>query len=119
MIDHETAQQDLCPYTSTITIARLITENDNLRRKLETQPVIEQAKGILMGCYGVSADDAFILLRRWSQDTNTKLHQVAQTVVDSPRRGDALGWQMPDRGPARPQHRHDGLSPMTVSEGCA
>lgn len=120
MIDHETAQQDLSrPYTSAVIIVRLITENDNLRRKLETQPVIEQAKGILMGCYGLSADAAFTLLRRWSQDTNTKLHRVAQTVVDSPRRGDPLGWRMPQRGPARPQHRPDGLPPMTVSEGCA
>ena len=95
MIEHETAQLNPSTYAPTLTIAHLVAENENLRRKLETQPVIEQAKGILMGCHGVSADDAFDLLRRWSQDTNTKLHQVAQTIVDGRRRGDPLGWRMP------------------------
>ena len=97
MIEHETAQQNPCPNASTVTVAQLVTENENLRRKLETQPVIEQAKGILMGCHGVSADDAFDLLRRWSQDTNTKLYEVAQTVVAGRRLGDTPGWRMPHR----------------------
>ena len=57
---------------------RLVVENENLRRKLQTLPVIEQAKGILMGRYGIPADDAFEMLRRCSQDTNTKLHLVAR-----------------------------------------
>ena len=38
--------------------------------------MIEQAKGILMGRYGIPAEAAFEMLRRCSQDTNTKLHRV-------------------------------------------
>ena len=117
MIGHETAQPNPSTHAGTLTIAHLIADNENLRRKLETQPVIEQAKGILMVCHGVSADDAFDLLRRWSQDSNTKLHQVAQAIVDG-RRGDPVGWRMPHRGPARPQYQYEELSPASVSEGC-
>lgn len=44
--------------------------------------VIEQAKGIIMLGYGVDADAAFLLLSRHSQDTNTKLHELAARLVD-------------------------------------
>ena len=81
MIECASEFQSLYPDESTGTTDRLVTENENLRRKLQTLPVIEQAKGILMGRYGILADDAFEILRRWSQDTNTKLHLVAQTVI--------------------------------------
>jgi hypothetical protein len=63
------------------TINRLVAENTNLRRKLQTQPVIEQAKGILMATHGVSADEAFQILSKRSQDSNTKLHLVALSVT--------------------------------------
>ena len=58
-------------HESMSTIDQLVTDNKNLRRKLQTLPVIEQAKGILMGRYQIPADDAFEMLRRCSQDTNT------------------------------------------------
>lgn len=64
-------------------MSRLLVENEQLRRKLETQPVIEQAKGILMGRYGVHADAAFAMLCRWSQNSNTKLHDIAETLTTS------------------------------------
>ena len=83
MIECTARFQTLDPDESTSTIDRLVTENENLRRKLQTLPVIEQAKGILMGSYGIPADEAFELLRRWSQDTNTKLHLVAQTIINT------------------------------------
>lgn len=62
-------------------IDRLRVENAHLRRKLETAPVIEQAKGILMHHYGVDADTAFQILCRWSQDTNTKLSRIAEILT--------------------------------------
>jgi len=81
MIDCTSEFQSLDPDESMSTIDRLVIENENLLRKLQTLPVIEQAKGILMGRYGVSADEAFEMLRRRSQDTNTKLHLVAQSTI--------------------------------------
>ncbi|MBW0106999.1 GAF and ANTAR domain-containing protein [Pseudonocardia sp. KRD291] len=49
----------------------------NLRRALDTRDMIGQAKGILMERFDLSADQAFDLLVRSSQETNTKLHDVA------------------------------------------
>ena len=48
---------------STSTIDRLVTENESLRRKLQTVPVIEQAKDFLMGRYGILGEHAFEMLR--------------------------------------------------------
>ena len=53
-----------------------------LRQALQSRDVIGQAKGILMERRGISADDAFDVLRRASQSLNIKLATVAQTLVD-------------------------------------
>jgi len=50
---------------------------------LEHRGVIEQAKGILMLALGVGADPAFQVLRAHSQDSNTKLHDVAARLVEA------------------------------------
>ena len=39
------------------------------------------AKGILMQRRGISAEDAFDLLRRTSQDLNIRLTKIAETIV--------------------------------------
>lgn len=52
-----------------------------LREAMTSRAPIEQAKGILMAARGVSADEAFQLLRAESQNTNTKLHDVAVAFV--------------------------------------
>jgi transcriptional regulator with GAF, ATPase, and Fis domain len=50
---------------------------DNLRRAMGTRDVLGQAKGILMERYKITADQAFQLLARTSQQTNRKLVEVA------------------------------------------
>ncbi|MFB9688690.1 ANTAR domain-containing protein [Amycolatopsis plumensis] len=60
----------------------VLAENRNLRAALRTRGVIEQAKGILIAQRGCTPDEAFMLLVGLSQDTNTKLHIVAQTLID-------------------------------------
>lgn len=50
---------------------------------LESRPVIEQAKGALMLAYSLDAESAFALLRRYSQNVNVKLRDVARSVVES------------------------------------
>jgi hypothetical protein len=47
----------------------------------ENRAVIEQAKGMLMMVYGISADAAFDLLRWQSQQYNVKLRRVAQQIT--------------------------------------
>lgn len=43
--------------------------------------VIEQAKGILMQHHGISDDEAFAMLREHSQQTNVKVHTVAEQMI--------------------------------------
>jgi len=53
----------------------------DLRRKFGTLPAIEQAKGMLMGYYGISTDVAFEVLRRWSMRNNLKLNSLCAALV--------------------------------------
>ena len=52
-----------------------------LREALQSRDVIGQAKGVLMERRGLTADEAFDVLRRTSQDLNVKLREVAETLV--------------------------------------
>jgi AmiR/NasT family two-component response regulator len=62
-------------------VAQLRSEIQGLREALENRDVIGQAKGMLMERHGISADEAFDRLVRISQDTNVKLHTVAERLV--------------------------------------
>lgn len=44
--------------------------------------VIEQAKGILMGRTGITADEAYGLMSQLSQDTNRKVYAIAQEIIE-------------------------------------
>jgi AmiR/NasT family two-component response regulator len=52
-----------------------------LLARLETMPVIEQAKGILMAQSRCSADEAFAMLRAASQRSNMKVRDLAADIV--------------------------------------
>jgi GAF domain-containing protein len=54
---------------------------EHLEKALENRDVIGQAKGILMASLGVTADQAFEILRDASQRENIKLRDVAQRVA--------------------------------------
>ena len=53
-----------------------------LKSAVESRAVIEQAKGILMSQRHCSAEEAFRLLTRQSQDQNVKVRVLAQALVD-------------------------------------
>jgi GAF domain-containing protein len=54
---------------------------DNLQLALESRSVIDQAKGILMERYKLTADRAFQLLARVSMDSNRKVRDIADDLV--------------------------------------
>lgn len=56
-------------------------ENAQLREALASQPVIEQAKGMVMLLRGCTAAEAFGVLVAVSQQSNVKLRDVATVVV--------------------------------------
>ncbi len=63
-------------------IAVLRRENDRLRQTIESRAVIEQAKGALILRYGLDDGAAFAVLSRWSQNSNVKLHTIADTLIN-------------------------------------
>jgi hypothetical protein len=63
----------------------------NLQAALRTRELIGQAQGILMERERITAEQAFAVLRRASQHMNMKVHQIAQSLVET---GEA-----PDTGP--------------------
>ncbi|MEH3154949.1 MAG: GAF and ANTAR domain-containing protein [Gordonia paraffinivorans] len=60
-----------------------VREKEQIRSALTNRDIIGQAKGMLMERYSLNADDAFQLLARLSQDSNTKLADVAVQVVEA------------------------------------
>lgn len=60
---------------------RATTLTRQLETALETRDVIGQAKGILMATRGITADQAFELLRDTSQRLNVKLREIADRLV--------------------------------------
>lgn len=76
------------------TLARLALESareraadanqaQNLREALRTRELIGQAQGILIERDRITADQAFEVLRRASQNMNIKLREVAETLVET------------------------------------
>lgn len=58
---------------------------ENLERAVITRTVIGQAEGILMERFDLSAEQAFNLLRRVSQERNVKLNGIAEELVRTRR----------------------------------
>ncbi|MBE1549655.1 GAF domain-containing protein [Mycobacterium sp. OAS707] len=58
---------------------------EQLESALSTRDRIGQAKGIIMERFGVDDVQAFEMLRKLSQDGNTRLVDVAQRVIDTRR----------------------------------
>jgi len=59
------------------------TQTSQLRDALDTRDVIGQAKGILMARRNLTADQAFDVLRRTSQNLNVKLRDLAVRIAET------------------------------------
>jgi len=57
------------------------TVRDAVAGVTESRSVIDEAKGALMGTFGITAEEAFALLSEQSQNSNVKLRVVARTIV--------------------------------------
>lgn len=80
-------------------LAALTADNQDLRARLATLPVIEQAKGILIARYQIDAEAAFALLRRWSSHANLKLRDIARILVAAASQSPAQAVAGRDRLP--------------------
>lgn len=82
--------------TASLSRAREAHVSEAVAEIAESRSGIEQAKGMLMLVYRISADAAFELLKWRSQETNTKLRPLAGQVVR-----DFLGLEYGEVLPAR------------------
>jgi hypothetical protein len=73
-------------YLVDLTESRRLASQADVQRALngalEHRAVIEQAKGVLMLAHSVDADEAFELLRAYSQDSNVKVRELADRLVE-------------------------------------
>lgn len=60
-------------------------EVSNLRKAISARHVVGQAQGILMERFDVNSEQAFSILRRYSQDNNVKLRVIADHVIRTRR----------------------------------
>lgn len=64
-----------------IRLAQMAELTGHLEAALRSRAVIDQAKGIVMAEQRCTADEAFAVLRRASQNRNVKLRQIAAEIV--------------------------------------
>jgi D-serine dehydratase len=79
--------QDLGAYTTIVLnnaglYFTVTTRADQLAQAMRSRAVIDQAKGILMGMRRCGADEAFDILVRLSQQSQRKLRDVAQALLE-------------------------------------
>ena len=60
-------------------------QESSLWQAIDARKLIGQAQGMLMERFDLDADQAFAVLRRYSQDNNIKLRVVAQRLVETRR----------------------------------
>ena len=60
-----------------------VRDVEHLWKAIDARNLVGQAQGMLMERFGIDADQAFAVLRRYSQDKNLKLHVVARRLIDT------------------------------------
>ena len=65
---------------------RLLMESELIREELESRKKIERAKGILMQEYGLTEEEAYRRIQRYSMNKQKSMKEVAEAV--------SLAWEM-------------------------
>ncbi|MFH8795023.1 ANTAR domain-containing protein [Streptomyces sp. NPDC017941] len=86
----EEPSEGLADEPSKRSVEDLRTTVSQLRRAMQTRPTIDLARGILMSSFALSPESAWDVLVTASQNTNTKLHSLAEELVNATVQSDAL-----------------------------
>jgi transcriptional regulator with GAF, ATPase, and Fis domain len=81
--DEEAAEMGLILATHTALAWNMIRRDEQFRSALASRDIIGQAKGMIMERFKTDAVQAFELLKRLSQNSNTPLVVVARQLVES------------------------------------
>lgn len=65
---------------------RLLLESQAVREELETRKKVERAKGILMQEFGVSEEEAYRRIQKYSMNTQKSMKEIAEALI--------LAWEM-------------------------
>lgn len=99
---------------ASVAMARLRGQMD-LWQAIDSRHLVGQAQGILIERFGLNSEKAFEVLRRYSQQHNTKLRDVAAALIET----GALPDERADRhanGHAGPPARGDGRAVVRTPE---
>lgn len=80
---------------ASVALAKLRSERD-LWRAIDSRHLIGQAQGMLMERFKLSSEKSFSVLRRYSQQHNVKLHEVAGELVRTGRLPTESGSTKPE-----------------------
>jgi hypothetical protein len=83
--DDEAVELGLVFAAHTTVAWNMMRRQEQFTSALASRDIIGQAKGILMERFGIDAMAAFELLRRLSQESNTRLADIAHRLVESER----------------------------------
>lgn len=67
-----------------------VMHREGLQNALDSRTTVGQAQGVLMERFGVDADRAFSILRRYSQDGNRKVTEVSRRLIETLKLPDDL-----------------------------
>jgi len=65
---------------------RLLLESQAVKEELETRKKIERAKGILMQEFGISEEEAYRRIQKYSMNTQKSMKEIAEALI--------LAWEM-------------------------
>ncbi|ORB85778.1 hypothetical protein B1987_20570 [Mycobacterium kansasii] len=80
--DDESIELGLVFAAHTTVVWNLIRRQQQFRSALASRDLIGQAKGILMERFDINGVAAFELLRRLSQESNTKIVEIAEKLIE-------------------------------------
>jgi transcriptional regulator with GAF, ATPase, and Fis domain len=83
--DDEAAELGLILATHTALAWNMVRRDEQFRSALASRDIIGQAKGMIMERFNIDAVQAFELLKRLSQSSNTQVAVVARRLVESER----------------------------------
>jgi len=72
-----------------IGISRVESQNSDLLMELETRKLVERGKGILQRNHGLSEEQAYLTLQRYSRQKRKPMREIAQAIIlgDECKRG--------------------------------
>ena len=61
--------------------AELMVKSKVIQEELETRKRIERAKGIMMSDEGISEEEAYLKIRKYSMDNRKSMREVAEAII--------------------------------------